>query len=160
MRLDELQNEIRRGVLGERAAARTAAKDVERWPALPGQVRGDAKDEETRIREAGFDPERFRDDPEYQGRPEIQALAAKYVRVAAPREAAARTEEMVRTSKYVAEHADEMQVQLRRDELDRAIARLQAERDALPAADEDEGPEDEALAGDEASVALPDTEEE
>jgi hypothetical protein len=163
MKLDEIQGSIRRAVLGEAAAAKAATvRDVDRWPPMPGQTKGDAKDPLTRIREQGFDPDRFRDDPEYAGRPQIRKLAEEYVKVAAPRQKAAETAEMVATSKYVAAHKTAMQSQLRRAEIDRAIAKLTAERDTLHTDDdEDEGPEDEALARDEAAAALPeDTEAE
>ena len=159
MKLDEIRNDVRRVVLGESAAAKAAAvRDVDRWPPMPGQTKGDAKDPLVRIREQGFDPDRFRDDPEYAARPQVRKLAEEYVRVAAPRQKAEETAEMVATSKYVAAHKDMMQAQLRRAEIDRQIARLTAERDTLHTDDDadDEGPEEDALARDEAAAALPD----
>jgi hypothetical protein len=53
--------------------------EVERWPALPGQAVGDAKDELVRIREAGFDPVRWKDDPKYRDLPGMAKLAEQWV---------------------------------------------------------------------------------
>jgi hypothetical protein len=74
----------------QEAEARAKKGDVDRWPALPGQTRGDAKDPLVQILEKGFNPERFRADPEYQARPEIQALGEKWLRIVSERERAAR----------------------------------------------------------------------
>ncbi len=87
-RVRETQGSGRMSAAATTGGARDSAPDVERWPAEPGQVRGDAKDEETRILERRSE-ERFAVDSEYQSRPEVQKDMERLVAIRAARKAAA-----------------------------------------------------------------------